>query len=41
MDIESAYLLALQGVRRWRIVNSQLELLNQAGTRLVVFETVK
>ena len=41
MDIESAYLQALQSVRRWRIVNGQLELLNQAGTRLVVFETVK
>ncbi len=41
MDVESAFLKALEGVRRWRIVEGHLELLTQTGTRLLVFEAAK
>ena len=39
MEIERAFLAALERVRRWRLSGSQLELLDGAGTALARFES--
>ena len=39
MEVERAFLAALERVRRWRLSGSQLELLDGAGTALARFES--